>query len=92
VGLKKESACDVVEGVDGSLGFAILRRSVRARHAEVNPVAGKKFDEGRVDELSSIIRLDGNYGKVELVRAYATKLMRMSAVSDLCLRGNVHIK
>ena len=72
--MEQQGAGNVVERAKCSFGLAVLRGSVWAGHAEVYTVACKELDEGRVDELGTIIGLEGYDGKVELCACVCNKI------------------
>lgn len=55
--LKKKRTHHVIHGAKHAFGLAVLRRSVRARHAHSDPIREKKGASGGVIELTSIVAL-----------------------------------
>jgi hypothetical protein len=65
-GLKEKGAHGVVGGANHPLSLAILRRGIRARHAQLNTVREKEGTGGGVIKLTTIVTLDGLDGEAEL--------------------------
>lgn len=57
--MSKKGTSDIVNGMDFSLGFPILRRGMRAREAERHPIKLAKFPKFSIVVLPPIITLDG---------------------------------
>ena len=66
MGLEKEGADDVIDGAQDTLGFAILGRGVRARHAEGNTMGEKEGASGGVVELTAVVTFHAFDGGAEL--------------------------
>jgi hypothetical protein len=65
-GLEEESAHNVVRGANYALSLAILGRSIRIRHAQLNTPREKEGARGGVIELTSVVTLNGLNGETEL--------------------------
>jgi hypothetical protein len=64
--LKEKGAHGVVGGANHPLNLAILRRSIWARHTQLNTVREKECTGGGVIKLTTIVTLDGLDGEAEL--------------------------
>ena len=56
-GLKQYGASSIVDGANHALSFTVLRRSVRAGHAQVNTIGEEEGARARVVKLAPIIAL-----------------------------------
>ena len=56
-GLEEEGAKDVIGGADGTFGFSVLRRRMRARETECDAMVGEKSAETYIQELAAVITL-----------------------------------
>jgi hypothetical protein len=58
-GLNQKSAHDIVCGANHAFGLAVLGRSVRTRHAQLNTMSEKEGTGSIVIELTPVVTLDG---------------------------------
>ena len=65
-GLEEESAHNVVHGANHALSLAVLGRSIRTRHAQLNTPREKERARGGVIELTAVVTLNGLNGETEL--------------------------
>ena len=65
-GLEKEGAHGVIRGANHALSLAVLRGSIRTRHAQLNTMLKKEGPRGGVIELAPVVTLDGLDGEAEL--------------------------
>ena len=65
-GLEEESAHNVVRGANHALSLAVLGRSIRTRHAQLNTPREKERARGGVIELTAVVTLNGLNGETEL--------------------------
>ena len=65
-GLEEEGANDIVRGADHPLSLAVLRRSIRTRHAQVDTAGEKEGTGSVVIKLTAVVTLDGLDGEAEL--------------------------
>jgi hypothetical protein len=66
--LDKQSADDIVNGTNDTLGFTILRGCVWARHPELCAIRQEEDSGGRVVKLAPVVALDGFDLPAELIR------------------------
>jgi hypothetical protein len=66
--LDKQSADDIVNGMNDTFGFTILRGYVWARHPELCDIRQEEDPGGRVVKLVPVVALDGFDLPVELIR------------------------
>ena len=62
----EEGANDIVRRADHPLSLAVLRGSIRIRHAQVNAAGEAEGTDGMIIELTAIVTLDGIDGEAEL--------------------------
>jgi hypothetical protein len=65
-GLDQKSAHDIVCGPNHALCLAILWRSIRTRHTELDTAGEEEGARGGVIELTPVVALDGLNGEAEL--------------------------
>jgi hypothetical protein len=65
-GLDQKGAHDVIRGPNHALRLAVLWRSVRTGHTQLNTSGEKEGARGVVIELTTVVTLDGLHGEAEL--------------------------
>jgi hypothetical protein len=66
--LDKQSADNIVNGMNDTFGFIILRGCVWARHPEMCAIRQEEDPGGRVVKLAPVVTLDGIDLPAELIR------------------------
>jgi hypothetical protein len=80
--LDKQSADDIVNGMNNTSGFTILRGCVWAQHPDLCAILQEEDLGGRVVKLTPVVALDGFDLPVELIRHISKEIGQ----SDECVR------
>jgi hypothetical protein len=72
--LNEQGTQHIIDGVEDTLGFAILQRSVGTRHPQKYPFGGKECRRGGVIKLTAIVALDGFDGAAKLCGNISEKI------------------
>jgi hypothetical protein len=90
--LKEQVAHHIINGVENTLVFTVLQRSVWTRCSQNHPISDKKCVRGSIVELTIIIALDGFDDVAKLCGDISEKIDKVEKVSDLTRKRKVHIK
>jgi hypothetical protein len=66
--LDKQSADDIINGTNDTLGFTILRGCIWARHSELCDIRQEEDPVGKVVKLAPVVALDGFDLPAEVIR------------------------